>query len=81
MKLTLIYSTKPELKPLTFVRDPEDAREAIVNRLTLAAEKERGRAEEAKEEPKVDGVGVLWRYARFVEVELNDLVPSPWVVE
>lgn len=81
MKLTLIYATRPELKPLAFVKDPEDVREAVVNRLTLAYEKEKGRAEEAKEAPRFDEVATLWRYARAVEIELDDQVPTPWEAE
>jgi len=73
VKLVLVYSTKPNARPLIFSNTEEDARLEIAQKLNQAEEQLRGRQEVAD---KMGGsVPTLalerWRSAKCVEVDLD----------
>ena len=69
----MIYATKPEVRPLMFVREPADAPGKIEEKLALA----QMRANAAEERAALRGGAKphisteQWSSARWVEVELN----------
>lgn len=80
MRMILIYATKPELRPLTFVKDEGDVASFITQRLNMAEENYRGREEKAYQKGgNTSRVSIeRWSSARWVEIELpSDVRMSP----